>query len=178
MKKGILTSILLGMLLCSIAAVDPECVESTPQPTASSGVQRVAVAVKTQADGKTLEQQNVANRLLMENKPGAIQHLYILSAYSGQVLLYSTVKGKVTSSSKRLSPSQKTVYGDANECTGYYNPELLGDDGTYGSSIEYLFYWDVKGNYHQQYITGGMMVHISDQPMQFGRITMQVESIK
>jgi hypothetical protein len=112
----------------------------------------------------------------MENKPGAIQHLYILSAYSGQVLLYSTVKGKVTSSTKRLSPS--SVEKSFGGYSGDYSPELIGDDGTYGSSIEYLYWWDIKGIYQQAYVTGGMMLVISEQPRQFGRVTMQVEQSK
>jgi hypothetical protein len=87
-----------------IAATDPEC-EDVGRTTAASGVSKVTQAVSVQSDGRTLEQSNVAKRLQLENKPGAIQHIYIMSAYSGQVLLYSTVKGKVTSSGKRLSPS-------------------------------------------------------------------------
>jgi len=172
MKKRYLS---FGLVVCSIffiAATDPEC-ENTDRTKALSGVSQVTQSVLVQSDGKTLEQANVAKRLTLENKPGAIQHLYILSAYSGQVILYSTVKGKVTSSGKRLSPSLlSSTY------TERYNPEIIGDDGTYGLSIEYLFWWDAQGRYHQQYVTGGIFVHISDQPQQFGRITIQIESTK
>ena len=126
----------------------------------------------------------------MENSPGNIQHHYVLSAYSGQVLLYSTVKGKVTSSGKRLTPT--TVACTDGEYVGMEHQgfasnfngnvkrtgEVLQDDGTYGSSIEYLYWWDVKGQYRQIYVQGGTFVSISDQPMQFGRVTMQVESSK
>jgi hypothetical protein len=169
-------SLIFGLVLCScflIAATDPEC-ENTDSGKANSGVTQVAIGVTAQSNGRTIEQDNVAKRLQLENKPGGIMHLYILSAYSGQVLLYSTVKGKVTSSGKRLSPSSHSYAGSYNV---EYNPELLGDDGTYGSSVDYLYWWDVKGIYHQQYVSGGMMVHIADQPMQFGRVTMQVESM-
>lgn len=178
MKKSYVSLILIGCSMFFINAVDPDCTDQVTNNTvqAASGVQKVSVAVETQSDGKTQEQQNVAKRLQMENKPGSIQHLYILSAYSGQVLLYSTVKGKVTSSGKRLSPSLKAEYGG--EYSHQYHPELLGDDGTYGTSIEYLYWWDAQGRYNQYYVTGGTMTFISDQPRQFGRVTMQVESTR
>ena len=150
---------------------------SEPVPQSRSGVAIASAQVAVQADGLTQEQSNVKHRIEMENKPGAIQHLYIISAYSGQVLLYSTVKGKVTSSTKRLSPSSVVVQLEA-VTSNRYNPELIGDDGTYGSSIEYLYWWDIKGNYMQYYISGGTMTIISDQPRQFGRVTMQVEQSK
>jgi len=146
---------------------------TTPAPQSRSGVTIASAQVTVQADGLTQEQSNVKHRIEMENKPGAIQHLYILSAYSGQVLLYSTVKGKVTSSTKRLSPS--SVAKSFGGYSGDYSPELIGDDGTYGSSIEYLYWWSVDGSYMQYYISGGTVTIISDQPRQFGRVTMQVE---
>jgi prepilin-type N-terminal cleavage/methylation domain-containing protein len=149
---------------------------SLPVRQAMSGAQKANAAVVVQANGLTQEQENVKRRIEMENKPGAVQHLYIMSAYSGQVLLYSTVKGKVTSSGKRISPATKAVI--SGEYRHEYNPELLGDDGTYGQSIEYLYWWDVQGRYHQQYVSGGLFVHIADQPMQFGRVTLQVEAGK
>jgi pullulanase/glycogen debranching enzyme len=171
MKKRLLTAALLVGMLFTVAAVDPECDNSDAVTTARSGVSIASAKVSVQADGTTLEQSNVKHRLEMENTPGAIQHLYILSAYSGQVLLYSTVKGKVTSSGKRLSPTQRAVTGYSAD----YHPELIGDDGTYGTSIEYLYWWDVKGVYRQIYVTGGTFTVISDQPQQFGRVTMQAE---
>jgi len=52
---------------------------------------------------------------------------------------------------------------------------VLQDDGTYGSSIEYLFWWDVQGRYHQQFVTGGEIIHISDQPIPVKSITINME---
>ena len=171
MKKQILS---IGLVIGScfmIAASDPECHE---EPVSRSGVSITSAKVVTQANGLTQEQENVKKRLELENKPGQIMHLYILSAYSGQVLLYSTVKGKVTSSGKKLSPSTAStnqVFTDQ----GDYTNEVIGDDGTYGSAIEYLYWWDAQGRYNQFYVSGGTMTFISDQPRQFGRVTVQVE---
>lgn len=58
-------------------------------PVSSSGVQKAEVQVPTNAHGITVEQQNVRSSLLMDNKVGAIKHLYIISPESGVILLYS-----------------------------------------------------------------------------------------
>lgn len=148
---------------------------------AASGVSRVSVAVKRGADGLTIEQKNIADRLGMDNKPGSIKHLYIISAYSGDVLVYSTVRGKVTSSGKRLTP--KTVNtGGVNgfwfEIGGnrYETGEVLQDDGSYGDSIEYLYWWDSKGIYHQHYPAGGQIIHVSDQPLAVRKVILNMET--
>lgn len=149
----------------------------------SSGVTKLTVKVPTNSDGQTVEQLNVRDRLLEDNKPGSIKHLYVISAYSGQVIIYSTVRSKVTSGSKRLTPTSITVgasgdfkrpgfstdFGDA--VTG----EVIQDDGTYGSSSEYLYWWDTKGIYHQHYVSGGQIVHISSQPLVVKGIIINME---
>ena len=157
-------------------------------PVSSSGVSKVTTKVATDLNGNTSEQNNIIGRYAEDNKPGAIKHLYILSAYSGDVLIYSTVKGKVTSSGKRLSPT--TVDGTAGEklqgvdynrvnIAGrtFSTDEVLQDDGTYGSSVEYIYWWDSKGIYHQQYITGGMILHISNQPIAVKSVVLNMETV-
>jgi len=149
----------------------------------NSGVEKVNASVQTQAEGMTVEQSAIVERYRRDNLPGSIKHLYVFSTESGQVLLYSTVKGKVTSSGKRLTPS--SVNNDPNS-PGRYNTvtinsakyttdEVLGDYGTYGSSIEYLYWFDSKGVYHQHYRGGNEMLHISDQPLAVKSIVLNLE---
>lgn len=173
---------LLPALLCLVAF---DCEQADPTPTRSaSGVQQARATVQVQSNGLTVEQENVRNRLVMDNKPGAIKHLYVISAFSGDVLLYSTVRGKVTSSGKRLTPTsvfagngdhwgpnglRVNIGGDDERTT-----EVLQDDGTYGSSIEYLYWWDAKGVYHQHYVSGGQIVHISDQPLRVPKVLINL----
>ncbi len=97
-----------------------------------------------------------------------------MSAYSGEVLIYSTVKGKVTSSSKRISPTQQVIDFDNTAYTSY-NPDVIQDDGTYGSSVEYIYWWDSKGIFHQHYPTGGQIIHISNQPLAVKSVTLNLE---
>ena len=157
--------------------------DETNNPKSASGVGKADVQVQTGSDGLTIEQRSVGERVTEDNKPGAIKHLYVISPYSGQVLIYSTVKGKVVSSGKKLSPATVSNVSTSND-TGFpihigdrlcYTHEVLGDDGTYGSSSEYIYWWDVRGVYHQHYMTGGQILHISNAPLAVKSITINME---
>jgi len=175
MKRSLFMLLLVALTfsLMSISGCDTQTTKNPP--TSASGVEKMDIKVETNVDGHTNEQLNVALRQEMDNRIGAIKHLYVLSPMSGQVLIYSTVKGKVTSSGKRLTPQtvvdggndgMRNAYGFDIVINGvkHRTTEVLGDDGTYGHSIEYLFWWDSKGIYHQQYVEG-CIIHISDQPV-------------
>ena len=161
------------------------CESPSRTPESSSGVAKTDAEVSPQASGLTVEQENIRRRLQMENLPGSIKHLYVISAMSGDVILYSTVKGKVTSSGKRLSP-----YGIKTGSSGregfpiefgerrYYTTEVLQDDGSYGSSIPYLYWWDTRDVYHQHYVTGGQIVHLSDQPISVPKVILNLETVE
>jgi len=156
--------------------------DSCDSVTSDSGVTKATTQVTAGSDGLTVEQRNVRDRLLADNKPGSIKHLYVISAFSGQVLLYSTVRGKVTSSGKRLNPTSVVVGSSGDyrrpgfdSVGGTTTNEVLQDDGTYGSSVDYIYWWDVQGRYHQHYISGGQIVHISDQPIPVKSITINME---
>ena len=96
---------ILIVMLVIIAFTACDGINLNSEPVSSSGVGRKATTVKTESNGFTLEQNQIDARYQNDNKPGSIKHLYVISAYSGQTIIYSTVKGKVTSSSKRLTPS-------------------------------------------------------------------------
>lgn len=174
-KKWLIAPALIIMSFVFLMA--STCTEKT-EIVSASGVEKVTADVEVQASGMTIEQENVKRRIEMDNMPGSIKHLYIISTYSGQVIVYSTVKGKVTSSGKRLTPyTVATINGQYvyKEHQGFLvtfpdgtqkrTGEVLQDDGTYGSSIPYLFWWDVKDIYHQHYVSGGQIIHVSDKPI-------------
>lgn len=171
---------LVSAILVLFVTACPEA----PAPSSTSGVRKATTHVSVGSDGLTTEQRNVQERLKIDNLSGSIKHLYVISAYSGQVLMYSTVRGKVTSSGKRLSPSSVSSLGPGGVTDGFnvniggqrfLTLEVLGDDGTYGSSMEYLFWFDSAGKYHQHYINGGQIVHISDQPVAVKSVTINME---
>ncbi len=175
---------LVVLLVLSVALIG--CGGGGYKPVSDSGVSKKSVKVTTDADGNTVEQKNVISRLENDNKIGAIKHLYIISPYSGQTILYSTVKGKVTSSGKRLTPTTVNSIAGA-EFTGVdpnivtiggiamFTNEVIQDDGTYGSSEPYIYWWDSKGIYHQHFFTGGQIIHVSDQPIPVKNVVISIE---
>jgi len=175
--KKILFSITIIFTLLLSSCVSPDA------PQSSSGISKVNAIVNVGSNGLTAEQDNIKNRVGLENIPGSIKHLYVISPYSGQVIIYSTIKGKVTSSGKRLSPSKSIsergdfIVPNVKDVNGNrsYTNEILQDDGTYGSSNPYIYWFDSKGIYHQHFFTGGQIIHISDQPIAIKNIIINME---
>lgn len=180
-----LVALAIVFVACT-AATDADCNSAAAPAQSASGLSRASVQVTPGSDGLSVEQRNVRDRLMADNKPGSIKHLYVMSAYSGQVLIYSTVRGKVTSSGKRLTPeTAKAAWSnDGSNYGGFRVPignsvavteEVLSDDGTYGGSVPYLYWFDAKGAYHQHYVEGGQIVHISDQPLAVKSVVLNME---
>ena len=151
--------ILIELIVALVGTVFAGC--ETRPPVSDSGIRKASVKVDVGSDGLTTEQRIVGNRIIHDNKPGSIEYLYIFSSVSGQIMYSDVVKGKVTSSGKRLTP--RTISGSY-QTTGdgfpikieeytYYSQEVLGDDGTYGDSFPYLYYWDTSGIYHQIFVS-------------------------
>ena len=134
--------------------------------------------VQTNSDGKTIEQANISKRIAQDNTPGATKHLYVISPYSGQVIIYSTVQGKVTSSGKRLTPNRVDGTNSFTLKFGvheYLTQQVLGEDGTYGSSEPYIYWWDTKGIYHEHQLTGGQIIHVSSEPLAVKSVIINME---
>jgi len=180
-------------LIATLFSCDQVAHSNTP-PRSASGVQKVNASVVATSDFKgkkvTLEQSNILIKYDNNNDPTAVKHLYVISSYSGDCLLYSTVKGKVTSSGKRLTPYSVVAGGTTSQYGGrvkgvpvviggqsYETTEVLQDDGTYGSSNSYLLWVDARGAYHEHYISGGTFVHVSDVPMAWPKIVLNLEEI-
>lgn len=179
MKKFMISSFCISALSLVCLICFTGCKSKTdPGAVSMTGVKETVVEVKTGPDGLTNEQRNIKERLKQDNEPGSIKHLYVFSSMTGKCMLYSTVKGKVTSSGKRLSPT--TLYRDG--ASGYpmasfpgtqintpsgtrYTPEAIQDDGTYGSSVEYLYWFDVKDTYRQLYPPSGCILVLSTEPL-------------
>lgn len=184
MKKR--TNVFLGLLVLITTIFLSSCGLPTTEQTSDSGVKKAHTEVKTDAAGNTTEQWNIINRLKRDNEVGSIKHLYVVSSYTGDVLEYSTVRGKVTSGGKRLSP--RTVNGNGINNQGWSNyvtlggtqyttDEVLDDGGAYGDSGSYLFWFDAQNNYHQYYPSGGTYLHIADRPLRVKKANFTMELI-
>lgn len=176
---------LAGVLAVVLAGCEQQTDNSQVQST--SGVKQAEVKVDVGSDGLTTEQRNVVRRLKEDNKPGAVKHLYVIAPLSGQALIYSTVDGKVSSSSKRLAPYSVAARDGkmvSSEMTGIpvniggytrRTSEVLQDDGTYGSSVPYIYWWDVRGIFHQHFFTDGQIIHVSSEPISLKSIVIDTE---
>jgi hypothetical protein len=178
--------IIAAVMLIAIAMIFAGCTDNRAT-VSSSGIQKATVTLSAQPNGMTVEQQNVAERLVQDNKPGSIKHLYLISSFNNRVIYYSTVRGKVTSGGKRLSPTSVATdvsgswsYGIPVNIGGYdyRTAEVTQDDGTYGTSADYLFWWDTKDVYHQLYI-GNSIVMITSEPININTgTTIDVAQVK
>ena len=119
----------------------------------------------------SVERDNINYRLKVTNDPNQIMWIYCLSDM-GQVLLTSPVRGKVSSSTKRLEPT--TIEGShdtmsyLNEVAigGYrfYTKEVMGADGAYGASDPYVYWRTPEGQYMQwngKYIESSVPLKLS-----------------
>jgi hypothetical protein len=173
--------VLMGIGLAVICGLSVGCADQIQQQqdqadTATGTVHEARAKVETGLSGLTVEQENIKKRLEADNKPGAMKFIYFISPFTGDVISFCSVKGKVTSSGKRLKPKDQPNEFKANEYgSGYFLTEQMGDDGAYGSSSEYIYWWDVKGVYHQV-SPGACMWHISDQPIRVKKTTLRLDA--
>lgn len=174
----------LLLILCSTLI---GCDFPSPRAVSTSGVTKATVKMPKRKDGLTSEQYNIQQRVKIDNDPGSVKHLYIQSPFTGQCLFYSTVRGKVTSSGKRLTPY--TVIAGINTFSGntydgfavdfgnrrVYTAEVMQDDGTYGSSNKYIYWFDIRGQFHKRLKSEMEAIHISDRPIRFREIIVDIE---
>lgn len=184
MKPIKFAKLMLSMIVILAMCLLFSCDFPNKQQKSDSGVTKATTKVKTDVNGNTTEQVNIMARIQRDNEVGAVKHLYIISSYTGDVLEYSTVKGKVTSGGKRLSPrtvqpGTSSTYGSANyvQIGGdtYTTSEILDDGGAYGDSGNYLYWFDAQGNYQQYYPSGGTYLHISDKPLRIKKANFSLE---
>lgn len=107
--------------------------------------QKAAEAANSIAFTENAEIDNIKRRLELTANPGLLGYVVLLNEM-GQPVMYTGVKGKITSGSKRLTqPDRHTNDGTGN---GFIR-QAPSDEGTYGSSGEYIFFWTTAGNYMQ-----------------------------
>lgn len=136
---------ILLLLSLSLSA----CLVEPPPPTQKELQAAKAEQAAQQIDfDENAEIENIKRRLELTSAPGLLGYI-ILFNDMGQPIKYTTVKGKVTSGSKRLtSPDTVRTYG----VPGGYASHIVdapSDEGTYGSSNPYIYFWDQNGTYIQ-----------------------------
>ena len=110
--------------------------------------------------GENAEIDNIKRRLELTSSPGLLGYVVLMNE-SGQPVMYTTVKGKITSGGKRLTSQYQS------NSSGVY-PGAPSDEGTYGSSGEYVYFWTQNGQYVQwngAYLYSDQPIRLSIQPL-------------
>lgn len=116
----------------------------------------------------SLERKNLIKRAQTFNNPNKISYIYLYSF--GKLIMYDTVKGKVSALDSSLTAQKQFVdsggklIGGDNTCIGStdncYEISAPAVDGSYGTNGQGIFYYNENGTYREwngQYI-------LSDQP--------------
>jgi hypothetical protein len=100
------------------------------------------------------EIENIGKRLKLTSEPGLLGYVLLFND-AGAPVYYTTVEGKITSSGKRLTKPydyrvlcDPTRSGLAKSCSGEQVPSG-SDEGTFGSSDPYVYFWTTSGAYIQ-----------------------------
>src|SRR5262245_55824183 len=147
--------------LLFLTACQPEDVS-----TRSVQAHKAAQAAKSIQFLDNAEIDNIKNRIELTAQPGLLGFVLLMNE-AGQPVLYEGVRGKITSGGKRLTPTTEVRCvpvinsdGSRGSCE-YHAVPAPSDEGTYGSSNEYIFYWNQDGAYRQW---NGKYVY-SDKPL-------------
>lgn len=137
------------LLIILLALGVTACNEAAPQQSAKQvQVQKAQAAANSIQFTENAEIDNIKKRLELTANPGLLGYVVLLNE-TGQPVMYTGVKGKITSGGKRLTKP----YEWQNRNCGQYNCDRdvtsASDEGTYGNSGEYIFFWTTAGQYIQ-----------------------------
>ncbi len=138
--------------------------QDRPPSEKSIQSQRAQEAANSIRFTENAEIENIKKRLELTANPGLLGYIVLING-TGQVVMYTGVQGKVTSGGKRLTPTDRIESG--------YNDGLIArpassDEGTYGTSGEYVYFWTPAGQYIQwsgTYLYSDKPFRLSTEPI-------------
>lgn len=198
MKKGFtliellvvmaIVGIILGVLLSGTSNASAcgwftPCADTTQNEVEQSNkiTTDVAKAIPVPQLTTSSERKNVAKRAEMFNNEEKISYIYLVSY--GKVMSFFTVQGKVSSLRSYMTPTDKMVFGNGDNCdqrdewgsssdsADCYVVSAPDIDGTYGENVEGIFFFTTEGAYVEW--KGEYMM--SDQPL---KLTTQPELVR
>lgn len=133
-------------------------------PTVKNGQsEKAAIAANSIKFTENAEIENIKKRLELTSSPGLLGYVVLLNE-TGQPVMYTGVKGKITSGSKRLTqPDRKVAHSN-----GAMVMSAPSDEGTYGTSGEYVYFWTPGGQYIQwngKYLYSDKPFRLSVEPL-------------
>jgi len=170
MKKFVFV-VLFVVLVSGLVGCAPSAIEARNSAVNSTGPSTYQVH-------NFVERSNIDKRQKLFDNLALVSWIYCLSQ-TGTVIFYGPVQGKVTSSGKRLEPIQ------ASGTNGYANftypdgsivatDELMQQDGTFGTSDSYVYWYDPAGNYYQW----GGQYFLTSVPISVNESVLNVRSVQ
>lgn len=154
------------------------CGDEAPKQKKVSEAQKAQRAAESITFTDNAEIENIKKRLELTSNPGLLGYIALINRV-GQVVLYTPVSGKVTSGAKRLTPQSKLWGVDR----GQYNGSAIGpapsDEGTWGSSNPYVYFWTPGGQYIQtsmEYVYSDKPFRLNEEPLMVVADTPTTES--
>lgn len=141
-----------------------------PQVSSSGAVQKGSASVPMNSKGRTVEQQNIDDRIKVTTDPTKVMWIHLISL-DGKIIQRMPVRNKVTSSGKRLEPKQagngpySGVPMPGQRDAQFTTDEFIQPDGTFGDSDPYIYWFDPTGRYHQWGTAGGLGYLLTDYPI-------------
>jgi len=158
MKKPLLAFGLIAVAFCTMGADGAGCDGNPPTTVKAREEQKSIQAANSVHFDENAERENIVHRLQLTADPGKLGFILLLN-HMGQPILYEGVKGKITSSHKRLTPPDYASSAGAGN--NNYVRQSASDEGTFGQSDDYIYYWNTEGVYRQW---SGLYLY-SDQPI-------------
>ncbi len=171
MKTFIQRIILALFVAIGLAA----CGEKAP-PTAVDRLEALAQQAAQEAAAATIDPQEInmiEYRRTLMGKPG-LQLYVVFINDMGQPIDYFVTNGKCTSSNKRLTDTTELVKGDKGSYYGYFDVPAASEDGTHGSSDEYIYCRTADGKYKQwngDYYASDKPIELTIKPLVVNIVT-------
>ena len=146
-------------LTIAVVAVTIALTGCLSESTKSRESEKAQAAANSINFTENAEIENIKRRLELTAGVNKIGYIVLFND-AGQPILYTTTKGKVTSGGKRLTPEDTLTQSGIRRAAS--------DEGTYGSSSPYIFFWDSRGSYHQwsgQYLYSDQPIRLRVEPI-------------
>jgi len=129
--------IMITLLLSACNDVKPTKAKVTQSMKAAEAAESITFT-------ENAEIENIKARLQLTSDPGLTGFVLLMNE-AGQPIMYTSVRGKITSGGKRLTKQYKLV----KVYQGRIKTPAPSDEGTWGSSNPYVYFWTTTGQYIQ-----------------------------
>jgi hypothetical protein len=184
MKKILLATLIAGILMMSGCTTIPNADQTSQnkeQKIMEDNQQQLIDTAPAPSLTKSLERENIANRLKLLNDDSKVFYVYLIDY--GKIMGFYTAKGKVSSLNSFMTPMQRIIK-DANCANDFSSTDRSGgcyfvvdapdQDGSYGMNDNGVFFFTTEGAYvewHGDYL-------VSDQALKLSEPVAMVMEIK